>query len=93
MESGKGKVVVRIQKEDGHILYEVDDNGVGRERSGKMKAEKHSVHASTAVSLTRTRLQHLWGRKRPQGFFEIIDKEHEDGAPAGTLVRLKIPLN
>lgn len=93
MESGKGKVVVRIQKEDGHILYEVDDDGAGRKRSGEMKAGKNSVHASTAVSLTRTRLQHLWGRKRPQGFFEIIDKENEDGTPAGTLVRLKIPLN
>lgn len=92
MENGKGKVMVRIQKEDGHILYEVDDNGIGRKRSAEMKATKHNQHESMAVSLTRTRLQHLWGRKKPKNIFVIIDKESEDGEPAGTLVRFKIPL-
>jgi tetratricopeptide (TPR) repeat protein len=86
-----GIVVVRINKENGYILYEVEDNGVGREKASKIKSDKPQDHESMAVTLTRTRLQNLWGRKKPGKVFEIIDLRDDKGNPSGTLVRFKVP--
>ncbi len=87
-----GKVMVRIRKEAGYILYEIEDNGVGRQKAAEFQSSKPKDHESMAVSLTRSRLQSLWGRKRSGKEFEIIDLKNEVGVPAGTLVRFKVPL-
>jgi hypothetical protein len=54
--------------------------------------EKKKDHESMAVSLTRSRLYSLWGRKKPINYFAILDLEDDQGRPGGTLVRFKIPL-
>ena len=86
-----GSVMVRISKENGYILYEVEDNGVGRQKASEIKSDKPHNHESMAVVLTCTRLQSLWGRKKPGIVFEIIDLKDHTGAPSGTLVRFKVP--
>ena len=88
----RGKVMVRIRKENGYLLYEVEDDGVGRTKAAELQTDKQKDHESTAVSLTRSRLQSLWGRKKPGKVFEILDLIDEDGKPSGTLVRFKVPL-
>ena len=89
---GPGKLFVRIKKEDGHILYEVEDNGVGRKKAAELKSEKHKTHESMAVKLTRSRLQSLWGRRGPGKVFVIIDLLSDTDEPLGTLVRFKVPI-
>ena len=87
----RGKVMVRIRKKIGYLLYEVEDDGVGRTKAAELQTDKQKDHESTAVSLTRSRLQSLWGRKKPGKVFEILDLIDEDGKPSGTLVRFKVP--
>jgi tetratricopeptide (TPR) repeat protein len=91
-KEGAGHLYVRITKSGESIVYEVEDDGIGRKRAAVLREIQHKDHESMAVALTRSRLQNLWGMKRPRDFFEIIDKENEAGEPAGTLVRFKIPI-
>jgi tetratricopeptide (TPR) repeat protein len=88
---GPGKVTVSIKRDDGYMLYDVEDNGVGRKKAAELKTEKHRKHESMAVNLTRSRLQNLWGRRGPGKEFEIIDLKTDAGKPCGTLVRFKVP--
>lgn len=91
-KAGKGMLRVRIIKQKNAIIYEVEDDGVGRKKAAELKPDRTAGHESMAVSLTRSRLQSLWGRRIPFRIFEIIDLEDEDGQASGTLVRFKVPL-
>jgi len=90
-KEGKGTVRIRIKKDEECIIYEVEDNGVGRSKASELEADKQKDHESMAVSLTRSRLQSLWGRKKPENVLQIIDLEGTTGNPCGTLVRFKVP--
>lgn len=91
-KDGNGQLWVRIMKTGDTVTYEIEDDGIGRKAAARHREAKSKDHESMAVALTRSRLQNLWGSKRSIDFFEIIDRENEQGEPAGTLVRLKIPL-
>lgn len=91
--TGIGKVTISIQEKERFLLLMIEDNGVGRKKAGELRTARLEKHESLAVGLTRTRLQGLWGRKKPNDVFSIIDLEDESGSPCGTLVCLRIPLN
>ena len=91
-KEGRGLVSVRIKAVNKHILYEVEDDGIGRIKALEHNFSKKSSHESMAVTLTRSRLNTLWGRKNKDSILEIIDLEDEQGNACGTLVRFKIPL-
>ena len=90
-KEGAGRLTIRVINNNTFITYEIEDDGVGREKAGQMEAEKKKDHESMAVSLTRSRLQSLWGRSKSSRIFAIIDLKDENGNPGGTLVRFKIP--
>ncbi|MCD4723571.1 MAG: tetratricopeptide repeat protein [Bacteroidales bacterium] len=90
-KEGSGKVSVRIRKDEDCIVYEIKDDGVGRKKVAEIQEDKKKDHKSMAVSLTRSRLQSLWGRKKPEKVLEILDLEDSEGNPSGTLVRFRVP--
>jgi tetratricopeptide (TPR) repeat protein len=90
-KEGRGLVSIRIKLDTDSIYFEVEDDGVGRKRAGSIESAGEKGHVSMAVSLTRSRLQNLWARKKPDYYFKIFDKQDHKGAPTGTLVRFKIP--
>jgi sensor histidine kinase YesM len=90
-KEGKGKVSIRIALKENAIIYEIEDDGVGRKKARELNDKKNKDHVSMAVSLTSSRLQSIWGRKKPAHYFDVIDKEDDNGSPAGTIVRFKIP--
>ena len=90
-KEGGGRLVVRIRKEDNFIIYEIEDDGVGRKKVAEIQEGKNRDHESMAVSLTRSRLQSIWGRRKPGKVLEILDLEDSEGNPLGTLVRFKVP--
>ena len=91
-KEGSGKVLVRIRKDEDCIIYEIEDDGVGRKKVAEIQEDKRKDHESMAVSLTRSRLHSLWGRRKPGKVMEILDLEDSDGNPLGTLVRFRVPL-
>ncbi|HSG68264.1 MAG TPA: histidine kinase, partial [Bacteroidales bacterium] len=89
-KEGAGILSIRIMKNGKSLIYEIEDNGVGRKKAAEYMEKRHRDHQSMAVSLTRSRLQSLWGRKKVKAL-KIIDLMDAEGNARGTRVLLKVP--
>ncbi|MBS1780815.1 MAG: histidine kinase [Bacteroidetes bacterium] len=81
-----------ISDDQEYILCEIDDNGIGREKSKQLhnKNEKYNAHASRGMQLIRERVDaYNFIEKRKIGI-EVIDKHYPE---EGTLIKLKIPVS
>lgn len=88
--NGAGRIYIRFQKENEHLVCSVKDNGIGREAAKKMKSA-FETRESKAISITARRLELLADETESAGFLKVIDL-FEDGKPAGTEVRLQLPI-
>lgn len=74
-----------------HLLYIIEDNGIGRQRAQEIKAARESgQHRSIAMNNTSRRLEILEKAGYPKGTVRIEDL-YAAGLPAGTRVTLKLP--
>jgi sensor histidine kinase YesM len=87
-----GKIVIELKRKDESISCTIEDNGIGRERSKEYKKNRVQQHKSMGMSITQERLDILNSSLKSNLNAEIIDL-YEDGKPAGTKVRLNIPLD
>lgn len=87
------KLSILINKSTDHEYIEImiDDNGIGREKSMEINKKRigHNSFANAANERTIDLINHMHGKKTK---FEIIDKKHADGMPAGTTVIISIPI-
>jgi hypothetical protein len=86
----RGKITLKIQREDKHILICIEDNGIGREQSKRI--EKITKGKSMGISLTERRLELLRPRNDESDMLKIIDLYDEQRKPSGTRVELHIPI-
>ncbi len=90
---GKKELEIRIWQDVGILIVEVEDNGVGREKSAKINAGKYEKWKSFSSGANEKRLEILnRGRSKAIGV-AISDKVDENGFSNGTLVIISIPLN
>ncbi len=90
--SGKkepGHIRIRFQKEGDLLLCSVEDNGLGRPSTGSYKPPGHE---SKALGITARRLKLLEEETGVKSSYEIIDLKDTLGNPAGTSVKIHIPL-
>ncbi len=90
--NGLGFLKITYRKNGDLLIVEVDDNGIGREKSATLKNNLTKKHDSFAIKANQTRLDIL-NAGRADNFYtlEIIDK-YEREEPIGTTARLTIPL-
>lgn len=86
----EGEKILKIyfKKEKNNLVCEIDDNGIGREASQKLKPLLKSDKKSRGIEVTQKRLQIQ--NDDAQNNITIIDKYNEKGEPAGTKVIIKI---
>jgi len=70
---------------------EIEDNGVGRKRSVEIN-QNRPKHTSLGMKVTHERIEILKQQVNKNAEVVIIDLENEMGVPAGTKVKLIIPL-
>jgi hypothetical protein len=87
-----GQIDVEFRLENDVILFEVRDNGVGREKARALEAHLEKDHHSMSTSITLERLAMLNKKRKHKIIFEITDLKDHDGNAAGTFVRFGIPL-
>lgn len=88
----KGFIKVEIKEQDNLLICSVEDNGIGREESEKQKKHsKETYHKSTALKVTRERLE-VYRSKLNAEPLEIIDLKDDKGQATGTKVEIRIPL-
>ncbi|MBN1950685.1 MAG: tetratricopeptide repeat protein [Bacteroidales bacterium] len=86
----KGSLDVEMRLEQGILMAEVRDNGIGRSRSQELKTAHQQQNKSTGMKNTRSRLDIINEVYALKYEVEVGDLDLETGT--GTRVLLKIPL-
>jgi sensor histidine kinase YesM len=86
-KTGRGVLKITLKDDMECVLFEVEDDGIGREATRKLQQKNISHHKSFGTALTEERLK-LINQQRDVSH-EIIDLER-DGQPVGTKVKIWI---
>ena len=84
-----GRVKILFQKEGEHIRCTVEDNGIGRQASNKMKNWRQKKRNYGGLQAIEERLL-LWKNKTDKKPLEIIDLKNEKGDSLGTRIIVKL---
>jgi tetratricopeptide (TPR) repeat protein len=107
-KEGKGRINIRIRRTIEQLnnrtieqsnsrtidqaIFEVEDDGVGRERARDLLLKQEESHKSLATVITRERIAALNRRSKRKITLEIIDLKDDEGQARGTLVVFGVPL-
>lgn len=89
-ESDK-QLQIRINRDNGVIKYEIEDNGVGRKKAEELKSTFRRQHESKGMELLSKRFKLLNGEYNSSIETAIIDVI-KNNKVAGTLVTIKVPV-
>ncbi len=93
VDDGVLKLRFEENEKEGMVVCTIDDNGIGRKRSGEMNRQQNLKKKSLATEITQRRLEVIARQTGKVGSLEIIDKAGDSGEASGTRVILKIPLS
>lgn len=85
----KGRLLVNISEKDETIIFEIEDNGVGRVAAMELRKQNFPSHRSMGIQLTEERLKLI--NQHHQAAFEIEDLTNENG-PCGTKVKIQLAI-
>ncbi len=85
---GKGLLQVHFKYQNEQLVIQIEDNGIGREESARLKTQNQQKNVSTGMSNIENRLQIINDMFRTAIQMEIIDLP----AHSGTRVILRMPL-
>ncbi|MFB6457439.1 two-component regulator propeller domain-containing protein [Chitinophaga sp. Hz27] len=88
----KGRVTISFKEVSERVLCTIEDNGVGREKSARIKQLQGLQHSSKGLQITRDRLSIFSSKFDVEAGFEIEDLYDESGYPTGTKVTLWFPV-
>ena len=83
-----GFISVKIKEDIENLIFEVEDNGVGRKRATAIKKETNKTHHSMAMDITLSRLSLLNKGKDIEDYIKFTDIEGEN---TGTRIEVSIP--
>ncbi len=86
-----GKIEIAFSKKDDKLVCSIIDNGIGRAASTQINAQKAKNHKSTALAVTKERLDILNNENNDNKSLEIKDLINTDGSAAGTEVLVRMP--
>jgi ligand-binding sensor domain-containing protein/two-component sensor histidine kinase len=90
-KEGKGKLLISLERQNGSIIWTVEDNGVGRKESAERNKRKNKQHVSIGMKNTAERIETLnalYGFSLKQ---EVVDLYDEEGQAIGTRVTVTLP--
>jgi sensor histidine kinase YesM len=87
-----GHINIRFKLESQMIRFEVEDDGVGREKAKEIEFRQNNKHKPLATSITQERLAAINKKLRTKIRMEIIDLEDGLGMACGTRVTFGIPV-
>jgi LytS/YehU family sensor histidine kinase len=87
-----GHINIGFRLEGDLIRFEVEDDGVGREKSREIELKQNRIHRSMSTSITYERLIKLNKKLKHKIRMEIIDLKDNPGNACGTKVTFGIPV-
>ncbi|MCD6010318.1 MAG: hypothetical protein K0Q79_180 [Flavipsychrobacter sp.] len=92
LEDRLGVLKIQFYKKEGCLYCEVDDNGIGMERSRMLKERNQIAYESHGMELTRKRLALVSKGYGSDYSIEVVNKKNNNGEPEGTIIIIKFPL-
>lgn len=92
-QKGEWRLLLEFKKIENSVRVVIDDNGIGRKRSEELNKLRMKKHESFATNANQKRLEILNKGLKNSIALQIIDKEDEQGLPAGTTVIVTIPVS
>jgi PAS domain S-box-containing protein len=85
----KGTLKLSVREDGEFVLFEIEDDGVGRETARKLRQQNFPQHKSMGTVLTEERLKLI--NLEEKASFQIIDL-HDQEKPTGTLVKIWVAM-
>ena len=85
-KEGKGILSISVTEENDSIVFEIEDNGIGRSAAMDLRNQNFPKHKSMGTALTEERLKLINAQDKVS--FEIIDLMDKKNRAAGTKVRI-----
>lgn len=92
-KNGEKILEINLTEKENFLIVVIDDNGIGRKRSGELNKIKAKSHKSFASDANLRRLEVLNHAKNNKFSVQYVDKMDDFGNSLGTTVEIKIPLN
>jgi tetratricopeptide (TPR) repeat protein len=92
IEQSNSRTIEQTIRQGADTVFEVEDDGVGRERARDLLLKQEESHKSLATVITRERIAALNRKSKKKITLEIIDLKDDEGNARGTLVRFGIPV-
>ena len=86
----KGTLQINIHEVEDHLIFEIEDNGIGRAEAMRLRQKNFPAHKSMGIKVTEERLK-LINQYGIAGF-EIEDLINDE-KPCGTRVKIKIAIS
>jgi len=86
------KLIVAATLEDDYIVYTIQDNGIGREKSATYKEQNKPSHKSMGMQITLERINIHNQKRQSKGEVAITDLFDEEGKAAGTKVQVRLKI-
>ncbi len=83
-----GTLTIRIKEGNQSVVFEIEDDGVGRAEAMRVRRETFPTHKSMGIRLTEERLKLI--KQQNNAAFEVEDLFDHNG-PSGTKVTISIP--
>jgi len=88
----KGNIYIRFYSKNNHIVFEVEDDGVGRKKAQEILYKQNKDHKSLATAITYERIRVLNKKLKKKITLLIRDLKSQKGEPTGTKVVMQIPI-
>lgn len=88
----RGKIEVSAHKNGQHILFKIQDNGVGRKKAAEYKSSFTPQNQSVGMSITADRIAIIKRLYSSDAKITITDLHIADHKPAGTRVTILLPM-
>jgi PAS domain S-box-containing protein len=85
----KGTLKISVREDKDNVLFEIEDDGVGREAARKLRQQNFPQHKSMGTFLTEERLRLI--NREEKASFEIIDLFNGEKS-SGTLVKIWVAM-
>lgn len=89
----RGIIVIRFIKQNDFIVIEIDDNGIGFEKTMQHHLRSGRSPHTFAKDLTFVRIEKVKEINNMNVFIDIIDKSNIDQNTHGSIIRFSIPIN
>lgn len=89
-KDGKGTLTVKVSLQKDFLIFNIEDDGIGRAAAGKLRENSGSKKNSMGTQLTEERLMLLNNDGEPPVVYHDL---FENGKPTGTLVTIRVKTN